>query len=119
MNSMPKHEAQAMVASFDSQYWHCGESDEIAAPQLGQLRVCACICVMECAGRVPIHRDGDGALDRATTKFLKALLSGANHRAPNLNSTIRTAQLSIEIRWTNQQWLCDALASLPSAVFSS
>jgi hypothetical protein len=35
-----------MVASFDSQYWHCGESDEIAAPQLGQLRVCACISVL-------------------------------------------------------------------------
>src|SRR5438045_3833620 len=54
MNSMPKHEAQAIVASFDSQYWHCGESDEIAAPQFGQLRVCACIgthasCV-RCAG---------------------------------------------------------------------
>jgi len=43
MNIMPKHEGQATVASFDSQYWHCGESDEIAAPQLGQLSVCACI----------------------------------------------------------------------------
>jgi hypothetical protein len=43
MNIMPKHEGQAMVASFDSQYWHRGESDEIAAPQFGQLRVRACI----------------------------------------------------------------------------
>jgi len=41
MNSIPKQEAQATVASFDSQYWHCGASDEIAAPQFGQLRVCA------------------------------------------------------------------------------
>src|SRR2546421_11677106 len=37
-NIIPKHEAQATVASFDSQYRHCGESDEIAAPQFGQLR---------------------------------------------------------------------------------
>ncbi len=35
---MPKHEGHATVASFDSQYWHCGESDEMAAPQFGQLR---------------------------------------------------------------------------------
>jgi len=40
---MPKHEAQAIVATFDSQNWHCAESDEIAAPQFGQLRVCGCI----------------------------------------------------------------------------
>jgi len=40
---MPKHEAHAIVASFDSQYWQCDESDEIAAPQFGQLRVSACI----------------------------------------------------------------------------
>jgi len=43
MNIMPKQDGHATVASFDSQYWHCGESDEIAAPQLGQLRVCACM----------------------------------------------------------------------------
>src|SRR5262245_17702993 len=43
MNIMPKHEAHAIVASFDSQYWQCEESDEIAAPQFGQLRVSACI----------------------------------------------------------------------------
>jgi hypothetical protein len=41
MNNMPKHDGQATVASFDSQYRHCGASDEIAAPQFGQLRVCA------------------------------------------------------------------------------
>ena len=45
MNIMPKHEPHAMVASLDSQYWQCDESDEIAAPQLGQLRVSACISV--------------------------------------------------------------------------
>ena len=44
---MPKHEAQAIVASFDSQYWQRGESEEIAAPQLGQLRVSACIAVAQ------------------------------------------------------------------------
>jgi hypothetical protein len=41
MNIMPKHEEHAIVASFDSQYRHCGESDEIAAPQFGQLMVVA------------------------------------------------------------------------------
>jgi len=43
INIIPKQEGQAMVASFDSQYWHRGESEEIAAPQLGQLRVSAFI----------------------------------------------------------------------------
>jgi len=47
---MPKHDAQAIVASFDSQYWHCGASDEIAAPQFGQLRVWTGIDNLECAG---------------------------------------------------------------------
>ena len=44
---MPKQEAHAIVASFDSQYWQCDESDEIAAPQFGQLRVSACISVAQ------------------------------------------------------------------------
>jgi hypothetical protein len=39
MNIMEKHEAQAIVASFDSQYWQWADSEEIAAPQFGQLRV--------------------------------------------------------------------------------
>jgi len=43
MNIMAKHDGQEIVASFDSQYWHCGESDEIAAPQFGQFNVCACM----------------------------------------------------------------------------
>ena len=43
MNIMAKQDGQATVASLDSQYLHCGESDEIAAPQFGQLRVCASI----------------------------------------------------------------------------
>jgi hypothetical protein len=43
MNIMPKQEPHAMVASFDSQYWQFDESDEIAAPQFGQLRVSAVI----------------------------------------------------------------------------
>ena len=43
MNIMAKHDAHAMVASFDSQYWQSGESEEIAAPQFGQLRVSAVI----------------------------------------------------------------------------
>jgi len=42
-NIIAKQEGQAIVASFDSQYRHRGESDEIAAPQFGQLRVTACI----------------------------------------------------------------------------
>jgi hypothetical protein len=44
---MPKHEAQAIVASLDSQYRQYGESDEIAAPQFGQWRVLACILARE------------------------------------------------------------------------
>jgi len=43
MNIIAKQDGQETVANFDSQYWHWGESDEIAAPQLGQLRVCASI----------------------------------------------------------------------------
>jgi hypothetical protein len=43
MNSMPKHDAQAIVATFDSQNWQRDASDEIAAPQFGQLRFCTCI----------------------------------------------------------------------------
>jgi hypothetical protein len=43
MNIMPKHEPHEIVATFDSQNWHFDESEEIAAPQLGQLRVCASI----------------------------------------------------------------------------
>ncbi|HXI75355.1 MAG TPA: hypothetical protein VNG94_07185 [Pyrinomonadaceae bacterium] len=53
INIMPKQDGHAMVASFDSQYWHCGESDEIAAPQLGQLRVCACMMVTSSGYRSP------------------------------------------------------------------
>jgi hypothetical protein len=45
MNIMAKQDGQATAASFDSQYRHCGESDETAAPQLGQLRVCASITI--------------------------------------------------------------------------
>ena len=44
MNIMPKHEAHAMVASIDPQNGQSGASEEIAAPQLGQLRVCASMC---------------------------------------------------------------------------
>jgi hypothetical protein len=39
MNIVAKQEGQATVANFDSQYWHRGASDDIAAPQFGQLRV--------------------------------------------------------------------------------
>src|SRR5207302_7667641 len=39
INIMPKHEGHETVANFDSQYWHCGESEEIAAPQFGQFNV--------------------------------------------------------------------------------
>jgi hypothetical protein len=45
MNIMPKHDAQAIVANFDSQYLHCGASDEIAAPQFGHFSVCASIAL--------------------------------------------------------------------------
>ena len=43
MNIMAKHDGQATVASLELQNRQTGESDEIAAPQLGQLRVSACI----------------------------------------------------------------------------
>jgi len=47
MNIMPKHEPQAIVASLDSQYWQRGESEEIAAPQFGQLSVSAVISLAQ------------------------------------------------------------------------
>jgi hypothetical protein len=43
MNIVAKHEGQATVASRDWQNWHSGASVELAAPQLGQLSVSACI----------------------------------------------------------------------------
>jgi hypothetical protein len=43
MNIIPKHDGHATVASFDSQNRQRGESQEIAAPQLGQFRVSAFI----------------------------------------------------------------------------
>jgi hypothetical protein len=47
-NINPKQAGHATVASFDSQYLHCDESELIAAPQLGQLRVWASIlCVAQ------------------------------------------------------------------------
>ncbi|HKP37458.1 MAG TPA: hypothetical protein VJT71_11425 [Pyrinomonadaceae bacterium] len=45
MNIIAKQAGQAMVANFDSQYRHCEASEETAAPQFGQLRVCASIFV--------------------------------------------------------------------------
>jgi hypothetical protein len=42
---MPKHEGQETVASLDSQNLQMGASDELAAPQLGQLRVSASIFI--------------------------------------------------------------------------
>jgi len=48
-NIIAKQAGQAMVASFDSQYRHCDESEEIAAPQFGQLRVCASMSVAQIA----------------------------------------------------------------------
>jgi hypothetical protein len=39
MNIIAKHDGHATVANFDSQYWQRGASDEIAAPQFGQLSV--------------------------------------------------------------------------------
>jgi hypothetical protein len=41
MNIRPKQAGHAAVASFDSQYLHWEDSELIAAPQLGQLRVWA------------------------------------------------------------------------------
>jgi hypothetical protein len=43
MNIRAKQDGHATVASRDSQNWHRAESLEMAAPQLGQLRVPACM----------------------------------------------------------------------------
>jgi hypothetical protein len=43
MNIIAKHEGQAMVASREPQNWQVGPSVAVAAPQLGQLSVSACI----------------------------------------------------------------------------
>src|SRR5262252_4607940 len=42
-NMTAKHAGQATVANCELQYWHCGASDAIAAPQFGQLSVSGCI----------------------------------------------------------------------------
>ena len=72
-----------MVASFDSQYWHLGESDEIAAPQLGQLRVCACMTVRGQRGGSP---SGAAPLRRHIARS---------------DFNIQSQLLSIEKCWTN------------------
>jgi hypothetical protein len=43
MNIIAKHDGQATVARREPQNWQAGASVELAAPQLGQLRVSACI----------------------------------------------------------------------------
>jgi hypothetical protein len=43
MNIIAKQEGQAMVAKRDPQNWQSGASEEVAAPQFGQLSVSACI----------------------------------------------------------------------------
>ena len=43
---MAKHDGQAIVARREPQNWHAGASVELAAPQLGQFRVSACIDVI-------------------------------------------------------------------------
>lgn len=48
---MPKHEGQETVASLDSQNPQTGASDEVAAPQLGQLSVSACIGAFDSRSR--------------------------------------------------------------------
>jgi hypothetical protein len=42
-NIIAKHEGQAIVARREPQNWQSGASLELAAPQFGQLSVCACI----------------------------------------------------------------------------
>lgn len=72
-----------MVASFDSQYLHCGESDEIAAPQFGQLRVCASIDIGQLSTAKPRI-----ATKKSRTKALNQLMdfpfqdprSGCKHK---------------------------------------
>jgi len=69
---MPKHAGQATVASFDSQNWHCGASDDMAAPQFGQLRVCACMISGrdEKRGWPACRGNPRGTLPFAATAFL-------------------------------------------------
>lgn len=52
LNIMAKHLGQAIVASRDSQNWHREASLEIAAPQLGQLSVSACIAAHSISRRL-------------------------------------------------------------------
>jgi len=76
---MAKQEGQAIVASLDSQYLHCGESDEIAAPQFGQLRVCASIDIGQLSTAKPeIATKNCRLCDEVST----ACVSGRIHLAP-------------------------------------
>ena len=45
-NIIAKHDGQAMVARRELQNWHKGASVELAAPQLGQFSVSACIVLI-------------------------------------------------------------------------
>src|SRR4029079_4358591 len=50
-NIIAKHDGQATVARRELQNWHNGASVELAAPQLGQCRVSACILLILAATR--------------------------------------------------------------------
>jgi len=80
MNIRAKHDGQATAASFDSHYRHCGESEEMAAPQFGQLRVCA-----------PIGYDSTHPA------------CGSRASLPRRKMYHLKAKIYHEIRWTNSR----------------
>jgi hypothetical protein len=82
INIMAKHEGHATVASLDSQYLHCGESDETAAPQFGQFRVWASIDIGQLSTAKP---------EIATKNFRRRQggtgVSPVSHHAQNARAT--------------------------------
>lgn len=119
MNIMPKHEEQATVASFDSQYWQRGESEEMAAPQFGQLRVSAVI--RRSARNDPGSKRGSraGVVGRAVRGHLarfKVNICTSNETRKNLWLLIYYEVLSFLIFaaiwivrcWTEQTVVCDS-----------
>jgi len=93
---MAKHDGHATAASFDSQYRHCGASDETAAPQFGQLRVCA-----DMVSSARIVRAFAGIPARRKMYHLKAKI----YHGIRWTNSFRCAMLTLQISRVTQQVL--------------
>jgi hypothetical protein len=89
MNINPKQAEHAAVASFDSQYLHREDSELIAAPQLGQLRVWASmLCVAQAGSRRDIF----------SLTFQPSTVNGKTLDRSVLNCLLRLGSLCASLR---------------------